>query len=378
MEQLNRRSLIAGASLIGAGVVASLGRNASAGGRDPSAGMIRGGAESEPRTPINQTNTPGDSTTVFRITQPGSYYLTANITGGAGRSGIEIAADEVTIDLMGFSVVGLGGSVCGIRSVAPLQSAIIRNGIVTRWGQRGIDMAFNGLGVGGLIENIIASYNAQQGIRANQFAAIRGCTAISNGSVGIMLVDGGTIDSSLATGNISHGISAGNGVIVRQCVARENLGTGITVGNNVNVLDSTAWSNSGSGIVAGYACTVQRCIANSNFLDGIRVSGDSIVRENCCSVNGVVNSGAGIRVVNSDCRVEANSSNSNPVGYSIDGHGNLFIRNSASGNATNFILNSYNQYGAILNQTTGLTAAVIGNSAAGTLNSSDPWANIAF
>ena len=44
----------------------------------------------EPRIPINNDTTPGDSDSLFRIVNPGSYYLTANLQGVASKNGIEI------------------------------------------------------------------------------------------------------------------------------------------------------------------------------------------------------------------------------------------------------------------------------------------------
>src|SRR5262245_22765217 len=55
--------------------------------------------EVEPRTPISAASTPGDAAGQFKITQPGSYYLTGNIAAIPGKHGIEIAASGVTIDL---------------------------------------------------------------------------------------------------------------------------------------------------------------------------------------------------------------------------------------------------------------------------------------
>ena len=51
----------------------------------------------EPRTPI--------SSLPFTIAAAGSYYLTGNLTGGAG-GGITIGASGVTLDLMGYELVG--------------------------------------------------------------------------------------------------------------------------------------------------------------------------------------------------------------------------------------------------------------------------------
>ena len=51
---------------------------------------------------------------MFKITQPGSYYLTSNVTGVAGKAGIEVTAPNVTIDLRGFELLGVPGSLAGI------------------------------------------------------------------------------------------------------------------------------------------------------------------------------------------------------------------------------------------------------------------------
>ena len=50
----------------------------------------------EPRVEINQINTPGDVDSLFKITQPGSYYLGGNVTGVVNKHGIKIAANSVT------------------------------------------------------------------------------------------------------------------------------------------------------------------------------------------------------------------------------------------------------------------------------------------
>src|SRR4051794_30032159 len=64
----------------------------------------------EARMPVDTTHTPGNATTLFILTQPGSYYLTSNLTGVSGQHGITINADNVTLDLNGFVLVGPGNS----------------------------------------------------------------------------------------------------------------------------------------------------------------------------------------------------------------------------------------------------------------------------
>ena len=67
------------------------------------------------RTPVQSL--PGSPTAQFLIAAPGSYYLTGPIAGTTGKSAIEIAARDVTLDLSGFSLTGIPGALDGIRSV---------------------------------------------------------------------------------------------------------------------------------------------------------------------------------------------------------------------------------------------------------------------
>src|SRR5262245_50105057 len=89
--------------------VAGLALTALAGPLNPPVGPVTSTyktlSDVEPRTAINATNTPGDATCLFRITTPGSYYLTGNVTGVPGKAIITVAnAGQVgvTIDLNGF------------------------------------------------------------------------------------------------------------------------------------------------------------------------------------------------------------------------------------------------------------------------------------
>ena len=105
-------SALIAATLVAAAIVSL------AGPLSPPAGSVTSTyktlTETEPRIAINAVNTPGDIDSLFKITQPGSYYLTGDITGVSGKSGIEIGAPGVTIDLMGFDVQGVAGSSNGI------------------------------------------------------------------------------------------------------------------------------------------------------------------------------------------------------------------------------------------------------------------------
>src|ERR1043165_2515817 len=139
-------------------------------------------SEVEPRIPVNAANTPGDATNSFNINQPGSYYLTGNITGSSGKSGIRINAADVTLDLCGFGVKGVSGALAGIVVNITASRVAIMNGSVTGWPQDGIDGGFNTLG---RYENIIASGNgpastSRFSIRAGATAIVAHCDASSN------------------------------------------------------------------------------------------------------------------------------------------------------------------------------------------------------
>ena len=84
--------------------------------------------EVEPRTPISDTTTLGDADSEFRITTPGSYYLTGDILVAAGKRGIEVATYGVTIDMNGFSITSLPNALEGIRSMFSSNMMTVRNG----------------------------------------------------------------------------------------------------------------------------------------------------------------------------------------------------------------------------------------------------------
>ena len=94
----------------GAGLVVVAGTLvAVAGPLDPPAGPVaptyKTLTEVEPRIAINAVNTPGGVDSVYRITEPGSYYLTGNVQGVDGKSCIELMTGNVTIDLSGFELL---------------------------------------------------------------------------------------------------------------------------------------------------------------------------------------------------------------------------------------------------------------------------------
>lgn len=188
-------------------------------------------AQIEPRTPI--TNAP------YTITQPGSYYLTANLTSTT--YGIFIQANQVTLDLMGFSLTGdRGANDYGIW-VFGVTNVVVRGGIVSDFYSglrctRVQNSRFEGLVVSRNVNNGVQLFGNSGQCDGN---IVADCTLSDNGSSGIYLsgssgqCNGNTIVGCAISGNASCGVyfdgdtgqCAGNRMA--HCVLRNNTTYGI-------------------------------------------------------------------------------------------------------------------------------------------------------
>src|SRR5258708_7089585 len=117
----------------------------------------------EPRTPI--------SSLPYLINQPGSYYVTTNLQGVAGRPGIIISAEDVSLDLGGWELRGVGGSLSGIL-MNPAIKPHVHHGSIIGWGEDGINGTNGG---GGMIEDIRSFNNVRHGITFNSGSHVRRC-----------------------------------------------------------------------------------------------------------------------------------------------------------------------------------------------------------
>lgn len=310
--------------------------------------------EVEPRIAINATNTPGDSDSLFRIIQPGSYYLTGNIQGVAGKHGIEVFARNVTIDLNGFAVGGDLGTLNGVFVPPQANSVTIRNGFVSNWGGHGID-AFGANNC--RIDGINASRNTGDAIRAGVGARILNCQAFENSANGIVISGSGMISG---------------------CWAEDHTGTGIVAGQQCMVLQCTAVANDVRGISVDLGSTVQGCVARANGIDGVSCTSSCVILNNALTQNGLLaTDGAGVYVTGVDNRIESNNCVGADLGVDVDAPGNIIIKNTCSGNTTNWSIVAGNAVAPIVNATNN-ALPINGNTYTGGLGSTDSNANFTF
>lgn len=343
--------------------------------------------EVEPRIAINATNTPGDATSLFKITQPGSYYLTGNVTGVAAKSGIVISAANVTLDLNGFTVAGIPGSLTGISTNSP--AFTLKNGTVTGWGGAGVSVGSNArvsdittrvngsvglsvVGVGAVVESCIAASNGDDGIRVGDNGIIRNSVANLNTSVGIRVGSSSRVESSVATANGGVGISLNNNGVAVGCTADDNVLSGFTASDQSSIHDCSASGNGVDGIEVSFGVHVARCTLYVNANNGISCGAACRIEDNNCRLNGTgAPIGAGILAQANSNRtiVKNNTVFNSDFGIKVEGANNLILGNSVGVNTTNFEIVAGNRVGIILSVPT--SGAISGNTGGTAITNTD-------
>jgi hypothetical protein len=272
-------------------------------------------AQIEPRTPI--------SSVPYTISSPGSYYLTTNLTSGSFQAGIAILADNVTLDLSGFALIGVPNSFSGIYCFGQ-KNVCIRNGTIRGWDNDGID-AFPSSNQ--RYEKLFITDNTTGGWLADKNALVADCVVSSNSGGGILVGDGSSVSRCLAQTNFGAGIVTGHACAVEECTAVSNTGMGISAdagstlrgcaarlngsdGINVQsgsvVKDCASGNSTGNEIYAGGQCAVLGCSAQNNHVAGIQL-GDNATLKDCNSTGNTsdgIHSGKGSTV--SGCTANGN------------------------------------------------------------------------
>lgn len=317
---------------------------------------------------VDVQSLPGSLTALHVISAPGSYRLTANLPGADGKTAISIEADQVTLDLAGFALVGTPSSDTAINVNA--RQVVIRNGTIRGWPVNGIwgancygctvrDLLIEDTGLRVSTESL---WLGEHGLVENTL--VRG----NPNGPGVRIADGGRVSSSTSIGNAIGFFLPGEGS---------------------SVIDCTATHSTSAGIVVGFGGTVQDSVSSFNGLDGIQSGANSLVRGNVLKQNivGVFAPWGSSRIeenlilasVDVGITTEFGVSGTNIVGNQINCYGsgsgiriagatgNTVFANLVSNCPTGFDIATGNTVGEVLDVTAG-----------GEITSSNAYANFRF
>jgi Right handed beta helix region len=213
---------------------------------------------------VTAGDTPGYPVT---ISQPGSYKLSGNLVLPDGHTtAIEITADNVTLDLNGFAILGPAkcngswpcanaGAGFGIRTPAVQFNITVRNGTIQGMGSVAIELhgdshlvehlRVRSNGGGGI--SIVTDYNSGASSRVQHSAVQR------NGNTGIFVMRG-VAEHNTADANQSAGIWVNDGRVAYNTVSRNGAyGIGLyTAGAIGNVMRDHSWMNLYGGTNLGH------------------------------------------------------------------------------------------------------------------------------
>ena len=173
-------------------------------------------------------------------------------------------------------------------------------------------------------------------------ALIRRCKMENNNGHGILSMDRVTIQACEVSNNTQTGIEAFSGGSLVDCVVSNNQGSGIQLsGPSGGVIRGCTTSNNGGdgiNVSGGAAVTVRDCNAKQNGANGIQAqaSGAHIVGNHSTDHMGPGSAGIVVNALGS--RVDSNHVRGNSIGIKELLAGNLFLRNSAGNNGTNYNL----------------------------------------
>jgi hypothetical protein len=279
----------------------------------------------ETRTPI--------SALPYTISTPGSYYVTTNLLV-AVNDGIVITANNVTLDLNGFTISSIQNPAATGKAIAlgsgsgPVANITIRNGFITgsvtnngaTFGGRGFGYGifqFAGLPPANVhVSGVTVSGCLYVGIHlGSSNTVVESCTVNTAGAYGIYAQ---SISGSTAMNCGLYGIYATDS-------ANNCSGDGIINGTGIFAVIANNCRGTGSGTGAGLIATN----ANSCFGDALG-SGAGLSCRTAINCNGTSSSGTGIAAITA---INCSGSSGAQSGYGlyVNSAQNCFGSSSSSG-----------------------------------------------
>jgi parallel beta-helix repeat protein len=202
---------------------------------------------------FGQTRGTSISKLPYTIEKEGVYYLSKNLEhtkNDKDFGGITVEADNVTIDLSGFSLTGYDdGSLNEYYGIYMngRYNIEIKNGTLKNWSSHGIYEA-NNVGYSHRLTNIRAVNNGGKGIYLlGNSHIVKECTLSNNGSHGLEVSTGSLVIGNVAFNNGGSGLFITTGCTVKDNTVSLNQQYGIALGGNNLVDGNTAFLNNLSG-----------------------------------------------------------------------------------------------------------------------------------
>lgn len=244
--------------------------------------------------------TPGDAPGFpLTISVRGSYRLSGNLTlSDASTTAIQVTAQDVTIDLNGFSIIGPVACTGGSFNEPPLScsgtgagmgisggnSVTVTNGIVRGMGNHGILVSENCR-----IEKVHLIGNGGNGLTSLNGCVLTENNAMRNGKNGFF-GQSGTFLGNTAFANGESGFTCSNTCQISKSVVSFNGGAGIAAGGGSNVTSNSAFSNKIAGINVIGGVVMGNTVLNT---DGVGIfSQSALVRDNLSRGN----TGVGLQI----------------------------------------------------------------------------------
>ncbi len=207
------------------------------------------------QTRIQQNDLSGGT---YTISSPGRYALVENITYVMGTNMISIEADNVYLDLNGFTIDGANSSVHNIQISSDRSNIYIGNGHLSNAGTNGILLSPGNTNI--IIENVTATGAGSVGIalvtagNAIENVTFNNCNAFNNAAQGFICTGGSNITytNCIANNNGTHGIdiASSNNILVDGFSTADNGAKGININNTYEValMHITSFQDTTNGI----------------------------------------------------------------------------------------------------------------------------------
>ncbi len=233
------------------------------------------------QTRIQQSDLSGGT---YTINSPGRYAVVEDLTAPAGAITITINADNVYLDLNGFTIDGTGGSTAIISVASGIENSSICNGTLTNADSTALDVLSNATNI--TIQNIKATYSSNIGFQiAGTNCTIQQCSTAHNAGTGILL----NAASNICITDISSYNDQGSGInmlnandIVINDIAMYmsgNAGIQSNTIQRIHMQHTEIFNSGGPGIQLNNATDIalQEVIINAPSSEGISLAGTSSV-----------------------------------------------------------------------------------------------------